>query len=71
MAGATQPTDSEQREAAPVPPATARAQWLAPLTGVVSVLAVAAGIVVLEGPADRPHGPAGAISLMAVAICRR
>ena len=64
MATTAHPTETQERErTAPVPPALARVPWLAPLTGVVSVLLVAAGIVVLEGPADRPEesAPAGLI----------
>lgn len=61
MAVTSEPTEIQQRgRAAPVSPAATPVQWLAPLTGVASVLLVTAGIVVLEGPADRPEESAPA-----------
>lgn len=61
MAVSTHPSaETEQPKTAAALPTTGRAQWLAPLTGVVSVLLVVAGIVVLEGPADRPEESAPA-----------
>lgn len=46
MAAIAHPTDTEQRErTAPVPRAPAPVQWLAPLTGVMSVALVAAALL--------------------------